>query len=245
MTIAKAVNARGCIRHMQDLPSANLVLSLAAEPRRTALVTLVFRTDINNLRNGPVTDYGTKLIGERDVKKIPTIFKRNPDNMKDLLNEVNPGCEWVFKGEGLARRKYDGTCCLIKDGKFYKRREIKPDREVPENFILEDHDENTGKSFGWVPVNDSDKWHLEACKNPEGHMNGTYELCGPKVQGNPEGLFRHTLIFHSHCDAYLRAPTGFHELNDWLSNENIEGLVWHHPDGRMAKIKKRDFGLKR
>ena len=24
---------------------------------------------------------------------------------------------------------------------------------------------------------------------------------------------------------------------------DIEGIVWHHPDGRMAKIKRRDFGL--
>ena len=24
---------------------------------------------------------------------------------------------------------------------------------------------------------------------------------------------------------------------------NIEGIVWHHPDGRMVKIKARDFGL--
>ena len=23
----------------------------------------------------------------------------------------------------------------------------------------------------------------------------------------------------------------------------IEGIVWHHPDGRMAKIKARDFGI--
>jgi hypothetical protein len=26
---------------------------------------------------------------------------------------------------------------------------------------------------------------------------------------------------------------------------DIEGLVFHHPDGRMAKIKLRDFGMKR
>jgi hypothetical protein len=26
---------------------------------------------------------------------------------------------------------------------------------------------------------------------------------------------------------------------------NIEGIVWHHPDGRMAKLKLRDFGVKR
>lgn len=26
---------------------------------------------------------------------------------------------------------------------------------------------------------------------------------------------------------------------------NIEGIVFHHPDGRMAKIKLRDFGISR
>lgn len=26
---------------------------------------------------------------------------------------------------------------------------------------------------------------------------------------------------------------------------NVEGVVWHHPDGRMVKIKTRDFGLTR
>jgi len=34
-------------------------------------------------------------------------------------------------------------------------------------------------------------------------------------------------------------------LREWFKGRDIEGLVFHHPDGRMAKIKKRDFGLKR
>jgi hypothetical protein len=34
-------------------------------------------------------------------------------------------------------------------------------------------------------------------------------------------------------------------LREWLLDRDIEGLVFHHPDGRMAKIKLRDFGLKR
>ena len=29
-----------------------------------------------------------------------------------------------------------------------------------------------------------------------------------------------------------------------VANNNLEGIVWHHPDGRWAKIKRRDFGLK-
>ena len=24
----------------------------------------------------------------------------------------------------------------------------------------------------------------------------------------------------------------------------VEGIVWHHPDGRMVKIKRKDFGFK-
>lgn len=27
----------------------------------------------------------------------------------------------------------------------------------------------------------------------------------------------------------------------WLADEGVEGVVWHHPDGRMAKLKGRDF----
>jgi hypothetical protein len=27
----------------------------------------------------------------------------------------------------------------------------------------------------------------------------------------------------------------------YLHARPYEGIVWHHPDGRMAKLKKRDF----
>ena len=81
--------------------------------------------------------------------------------------------------------------------------------------------------------------------------DGTYELCGPKVQSNPEreyvesevGPGMHVLIPHGRC--LLAAPRDFNELKSWLATQDIEGVVWHHPDGRMVKIKTRDFGLKR
>jgi hypothetical protein len=41
------------------------------------------------------------------------------------------------------------------------------------------------------------------------------------------------------------APRMFEGLRTWLAENDVEGIVWHHPDGRMAKIKARDFGLKR
>ena len=30
-------------------------------------------------------------------------------------------------------------------------------------------------------------------------------------------------------------------LRDWLLAHDFEGIVWHDPNGRRAKLKKRDF----
>ena len=43
----------------------------------------------------------------------------------------------------------------------------------------------------------------------------------------------------------LDAPRDFDGLRIWLHGHPYEGIVWHHPDGRMVKIKGKDFGLKR
>lgn len=180
------------------------------------------------------------------MKKIPTIFKRNPDRMQEILNEQHPDCTWVFDGEGVATRKYDGTCCRIKDGKLWKRRELKKGKPQPEGFELADYDKVTGKTVGWMPVDDekADRWHLEAFGDGN-WSDGTYELCGPKVQGNPEGFEAHVLVPHSEATQYDNVPRTFDGLRDFLETMDIEGLVFHHPDGRMAKIKKRDFGQRR
>jgi hypothetical protein len=180
------------------------------------------------------------------MKKIPTIFKRNPDNMKELLREPNPEADWVFAGEGVATRKYDGTCCLVKDGVYYKRREIKPGQELPQDFMLADTDAITGKRVGWVPVDTTgreDCWHMDAWH--PGLKDGTYELIGPRVQGNPERVSTHLLIVHANTEKYPEVPRSCEGIKGWLSTMNIEGLVFHHQDGRMAKIKKRDFGMER
>lgn len=180
------------------------------------------------------------------MKKIPTIFIRNPDNMRELLQKQHPDCDWVFRGEGVATRKYDGTCVLIENGNYYKRREIKKGKIPPSDFIEIEHDQNTDKRVGWVPVDPNDKgdkWHMEAFnKDLE---DGTYELCGPKIQGNPEGYESHVLIRHSEAEQYENVPRTYEKIKEWFSNKDIEGIVFHHEDGRMAKIKKRDYNLKR
>lgn len=186
------------------------------------------------------------------MKKIPTIFDRdwNGDRSR-VVNTPHPDCAWVFAGEGVATRKIDGTSCLIRDGKLYKRREIKKGQVTPPDFEVATQDEETGKTVGWVPVGDGpeDRWHREAFDDGNTFKrvwpNGTAELVGPHVQGNPERFEEDTLVYHDAVETYPDAPRDFDGLRSWLDGRDIEGLVFHHPDGRMAKIKLRDFGLKR
>lgn len=178
------------------------------------------------------------------MKKIPTIFERNPDNMRELLPTPNAECLWVLAGEGVPTRKWDGTCCRVKDGALYKRREVKKGKLIPQYFDAADFDEITGKTVGWLPVTGAkeDRWHVEAFGNGN-WPDGTYELCGPKVQGNPEGFEKHILIPHAEATQYGGVQRTFEGIRHFLEQKHIEGIVFHHPDGRMAKIKKRDYGL--
>lgn len=182
------------------------------------------------------------------MKKIPTLFERdwNGDRSR-VINQVHNGCEWVLLGEGTATRKYDGTCCLVSGGVLYKRREIRPGDALPEFFQLVGSDEETGKQVGWIPVGDGpeDKWHREALEESTYWPEGTYELLGPKIQGNIEQRTQHVLQAHNLARTYPAAPRSFDGLRDWLAGQDIEGIVFYHPDGRMAKIKLRDFGIKR
>lgn len=184
--------------------------------------------------------------------KIPTMFVRDMTKQPALVTpEWHPDCLWVRDGQGIATRKYDGTSCLMRHGKLYKRRELRPGDTAPSDFESLGTDENTGKTIGWVPVGDGpeDRWHREALDFAALPLpDGTHELLGPKVQGNkdndcyPPGV--HVLQPHAGAMKFPDAPREFEPLRAWLTARRIEGLVWHHPDGRMAKIKRRDFGLK-
>lgn len=180
------------------------------------------------------------------MKKIPTVFERDWEGDRSrVIDKVHPGCEWVLAGEGTAKRKYDGMCCMLRGGNLFKRRELRSGDAPPPNFEQVDCDQETGKIIGWVPVGDGpeDKWFREC--DLAGLGDGTYELLGPKVQGNVEKRTAHVLQRHDMARTYPGAPRTFEELRAWLIGQDIEGLVFHHPDGRMAKIKLKDFGLKR
>lgn len=190
------------------------------------------------------------------MKKIPTIFERdwNGDRSR-VTTKCNNECLWVFNGDGVATRKYDGMACMFDGTTWFKRREMKDEdierKGLPQGFVWADRDPTTAKVVGWVPIGDGpeDKYLREAAANTEELTNavpGTYEFLGPKSQGGIEGNFvEHIMWRHALAEQYPDCPRTFDGIRDFMADRDIEGIVFHHPDGRMAKIKKRDFGVKR
>jgi hypothetical protein len=177
--------------------------------------------------------------------KIPTIFKRDYSKTYQVLPEPNPECAWVFAGEGKVYRKWQGMAALIKDSQYYKRVIVKKDQVTPTNFIVCTIDDRSGKQFGWLPVNPElpqDQFYT-AAYDPN-LPDGTYELIGPKILGNPEKVDSHQLINHTAWEVTDLRRT-YKDIKYFLSTVDFEGLVFHNSDGRMAKIKKKDFGMVR
>lgn len=183
------------------------------------------------------------------MKKIISLFRRNED--RRVMNRVVPGAEWVVAGEGVATRKYDGTSCLIRQGKLYKRYDAKGGKTPPPGFEpAQDPDPVTGHWPGWLLVGDGpeDKYHREALVHRGPLRDWTYELLGPKVQGNHEKLLAHALFRHG-GEVLENCPRDFEALKLFLQDAAIEGVVWWRDITDLncdkVKIKAKDFGIKR
>jgi len=140
---------------------------------------------------------------------------------------------------------------------------VKKGKQVPANAIpCQEPDEITGHWPHWIKCernNPADKWHFEGLKSLRTIMimdygtnernidyTGTYELCGEKINGNPEHIQGHILIKHGREYVHGLDNLTFDGIKEYLTNHDIEGIVFHHKiDGRMCKIRKSDFGIKR
>lgn len=186
------------------------------------------------------------------MRKIPTLFVR--DDSGDITREVTPGCEWVFEGLGRPTRKYDGTACMFDLYGWWSRRMVREGSTPPPDFMAVYVTKTEPfKTFGWIPMESSPirKFHLEALESVVSWKweYGTYELIGPKINGNPEGLSEHRLQRHAAAETmWLPAKIDFDFLEEYflidLAPKNIEGIVWHGPAGNMAKLKVSDFAKK-
>lgn len=190
------------------------------------------------------------------MKKIPTLFERTFENHKvvGITDKVTPGMEWVLEGEGVATIKWDGSCCAIIDGKFYKRYDAKKGRKAPANAIpCCPPDPVTGHHPHWVPVdksNPADQWFVSAYENyrfwgnqdESGPIDGTYEAIGPHFQGNPYFLKRDIIRPHGY-DVIVFLNRSFDGIKEFLRDNEIEGVVFWKNGQPQCKIKRSDFGF--
>lgn len=186
------------------------------------------------------------------MKKIPTLFERKYENHRvvEVLPNCHAGMEWVLEGEGVATVKWDGACCAMIDGKFYKRYDAKRGKTPPEGAIpCSDPDPVTGHWPHWVPVcwdDPSDKWFVAAWEHDflmgfEPTSPRTYEAVGPHFQGNPYYYPEDMLIPHGIHEIVV--PRSFEGIRDFLETVEIEGIVFWRDGEPRCKIKRSDFGF--
>lgn len=184
------------------------------------------------------------------MKKIPTLFKREFKNHKvvGITPEITPGCEEAFKN-GTATVKFDGSCCAVINGEFYKRFDAKKGRAVPEGAIpCCDPDPITGHHPHWVKIdknNPADKWFCVAFDWYITHYgtpyDGTYEAVRPHFNGNPyKYVFDNVL---KHGSIAVGVDRDFESIKKYLEDNYIEGLVFWLDREPVCKIKRTNFGL--
>lgn len=232
-------------------PEERKALKRVALEASTSVAELV-RALASGLAGGVITPeelLGHVRKGIQVMEKIPTIFDRGEDFK--VLPKPRQGCEWVFAGEGRPTEKLDGTNVrlTIRSGhvvRVEKRRN--PSKLQKQQGIID----------GWYVDADEhgpeDKWLFEAVRGTEfqGWPDGEHsaEALGPSIQGNPLGLTRHLCVpFNLEIPVYDDVPRTYDGLRGLFAHLEsrfapghlAEGIVFHHPDGRRAKIKRKDF----
>ena len=189
------------------------------------------------------------------MKKMSTLFvvtHNGKGSPSTITEEVRPENEWVFteSNKVKATRKFDGTACAIIDGELFKRYDAKHGKSAPEGAIpCGEADLITGHHPHWLKVDldaKENRYFREAWVNlpVEHRIDGTYEMCGEKVGINAEKIHQHELIRHG-SETMSILNLSFEGIKLAIQMNDIEGIVFHHDDGRMCKIRKSDFGFKR
>jgi hypothetical protein len=242
---------------------SRLVVWISAEERKalkrvaveadTSVAQLV-RALANGLAFGAITS--DELLthvrkGFQVMEKIPTIFDRD-ENFK-VVNRPRKGCEWVFAGEGRATEKLDGTNArlTVRCGQIVRVEKRRNPSKVQKQQGIVD---------GWYVDADTyskeDKWIFESVRGTDVHgwPDGEHsvEAIGPNIQGNLLALPKNLCVaFNLEIPVYDEAPRSYEGLRQFLEKLEsrfapghlAEGIVFHHPDGRRAKIKRKDFAL--
>lgn len=189
-------------------------------------------------------------IRTHDMPKIESPFVREMINNRFLVtNKVAEGYEWVFEDDSvMAIEKLHGTnvSILVIEGnviEIYNRTERIP-------FI------NKNKDYITLGILESFKRGYIDFLGDGQHFG---ELIGERVNGNPYKIVGHLWIpFSGYAQEHLRYkswgkyPKDFDTISNWFKDDlfsllnrtrstgsdYVEGVVFTHPDGRMAKLRR-------
>jgi hypothetical protein len=179
------------------------------------------------------------------MEKIPTLFQRNPENMKLVTRKVNPDAAWILAGHGIPTVKKDGTnirvtvsggACIFVEKRRNPTREEKASGAEP-GYVEAQRDNPADKHiFAAVDFTRFTDW-------PDGGWS--CEALGPKIQGGVESSV--PCLYPFVFDPEYIPEQGirdFDAIRAYLEAKPIEGIVWHdRVHNRFAKIKRRDFNL--
>jgi hypothetical protein len=180
------------------------------------------------------------------VKKIPTLFLRDYSlKCTPVTDSFNPECQWVFDGEGIATRKVDGINIKVENSISYMR--ITPNTK---DYIEADYGRVDNKYVQYAlgcyfdsAVAEYSPLYRDVPQSTH-FRDGIYEAYGEGIRGNAEKVEGYHVIRISPVDHALvihGIPRTYRGIMGYLATHDIEGIVFHHRDGRMAKIKTRDF----
>lgn len=183
------------------------------------------------------------------MHKIKTIFERDWESSRKVIDKLVVDFDF---SNSVATEKLDGTnvrltirnhSCV----RLEKRRN--PDKLQKAKGIEEPWYMDASEFAA------EDKWVFDALKNTDlseikdGEWSG--EALGKNIQGNPLNLDKNIIVLFSCNQAPIfdDVPTTYQELKEWLPKQKskfgndcgIEGIVWHGRDGKMVKIKLKDF----
>lgn len=155
------------------------------------------------------------------MKKIPTLFERKFENHRivRILPNISPDLAWVMAGEGVATIKWDGACCAVINGVFYKRYDAKHGKPVPSNAIKcqENADPVTATCLVGYLVTE-----LQPAINGSGMRMTEWELYRMehmRPSARISDLIPTTLI------PIFSSPTGKTLLN-WIGASRASALIW-------------------
>ncbi|MFI9329005.1 hypothetical protein ACIGZJ_15820 [Kitasatospora sp. NPDC052868] len=232
-------------------PEEKKALKRVAVEAEVSVADLV-RALAAGLAGGAITH--EELVGQvrkgiQVMEKIPTLFERDGDFR--VVDRPRAECAWVFDGEGTPTEKLDGTNVRLttRAGRLVRVEKRRNPSKVQKQQGITD---------GWYVDTDEhgpeDRWILTAARNTDvaGWPDGEHacEALGPRIQGNPLQLDEYRCVpFNLEIPAYGDVPRSYRELRDYLAGLEsryapgslAEGIVFHHPDGRRAKIKRKDF----